>query len=80
MLILKELKGERYLKEILILNSFSFEDKDPRFTWLKPGLAIRLLSKGLLYIRAMIMAKLGTQRNTPETKQNRQENARTLQL
>ena len=45
MLILKELKGERYLKEILILNSFCFEDKDPRFTRLKPGLALRLLSR-----------------------------------
>ena len=38
---------------MLILNSFSFEDKDPRFTRLKPGLALRLLSKGLFYIRAM---------------------------
>ena len=35
------------------MNSFSFEDKDPRFTGLKPGLALRLLSKGLFYIRAM---------------------------
>ena len=49
----EKVKGERYLKEILILNSFSFEDKDPRFTRLKPGLALRLLSKGLFYIRAM---------------------------
>ena len=40
----------RYLKEIPILNSFSFEDKDPRFARLKPGLALRLLSKGLFYI------------------------------
>ena len=32
-----------YLKEILILNSFSFEDKDPRFTRLKPVLALRLV-------------------------------------
>ena len=39
----------RYLKEILILNSFSFEDKDPRFTRLKPDLALRLL----FYVRAM---------------------------
>ena len=46
-------KGGRYLKEILILNSFSFEGKDPRFTRLKPGLALRLLSNGLFYIRAM---------------------------
>ena len=55
LLILKKLKGVWgcYLKEILILNSFYFEDKDPRFTGLKPGLAIRLLSKGLFYIRAM---------------------------
>ena len=33
---------------MLILNSFSFEDKDPRFT----RLALRLLIKGLFYIRA----------------------------
>ena len=46
-------KGGHYLKEILILNSFFFEDKDPRFTRLKPGLALRLLSKGLFYVRAM---------------------------
>jgi hypothetical protein len=38
---------------MLILNSFFFEGKDPRFTRLKPGLALRLLSKGLFYIRAM---------------------------
>ena len=49
----EKVKEVRYLKEILILNSFSFEDKDPRFTRLKPGLALRLLSKGLFYIRAM---------------------------
>ena len=49
----EKVKGGHYLKEILILKSFSFEDKDPRFTRLKPGLAIRLLSKGLFYIRAM---------------------------
>ena len=30
-----------------------FEEKDPRFTRLKPGLALRSLSKGLFYIRAM---------------------------
>ena len=48
----EKVKGGRYLKEILILNPFSFEEKDPRFTWLKPGLALRLLSKGLFYIRA----------------------------
>jgi hypothetical protein len=46
--------GGRYLKEILILNSFFFEDKDPRFTRLKPDLALRLLSKGLFYIRAIL--------------------------
>ena len=40
-------------KRDTILNSFSFEDKDPRFTRLKPGLALRLLSNGLFYIRAM---------------------------
>jgi hypothetical protein len=27
----EKVKGGRYLKEILILNSLSFEDKDPRF-------------------------------------------------
>ena len=26
----EKVKGGRYLKDILILNSFSFEDKDPR--------------------------------------------------
>ena len=57
-MILKGLKGGHYLKEILILNSFSFEDKDPRFTRLKPDLALRLLSKGLLYIRAMVTIKI----------------------
>ena len=53
LLILKKLKGALLKKGILILNSFSFGDKDPRFTRLKPGLALRLLSKGLFYIRAM---------------------------
>ena len=38
---------------MLILNSSSFEDKKPRFTRLKPDLALRSLSKGLFYIRAM---------------------------
>ena len=52
LLILKKGRGH-YLKEILFLNSFSFEDKDPRFTKLKPNLALRSLSKGLFYIRAM---------------------------
>ena len=47
------LKGGANLKEIQILNSFSFETKDPRFTSLKLVLALRLLSKGLFYIRAM---------------------------
>ena len=46
-------KGEHYLKEILILNSFSFEDKNPRFTRLKLGLELRLI-KGPFYIRAML--------------------------
>jgi hypothetical protein len=50
-------KGGHYLKEILILNSFCFEDKDQRFTRLKPGLALRLLSKGLFYLRAMVSVK-----------------------
>ena len=35
----EKVKGEHYL--------FSFEDKDPRFTRLKPVLALRLFSKGL---------------------------------
>ena len=39
------LKERHNLKEILILNSISFEDKDPRFTRLKSGLALRLLVK-----------------------------------
>ena len=38
----EKVKGGCYLKEILMLNSFSFEDKDPEFTRLKPGLALRL--------------------------------------
>ena len=42
--------GGGYLKEIIILNSFSFEEKDPRFTRLKSGLALRLLVKGLFFI------------------------------
>ena len=41
------------VKEILILNSFSFEEKEPRFIRLKPGVALRSFSKGLFYIRAM---------------------------
>ena len=56
LLILKKLRG-CYLKEILILNKFSFEDKDPRFTRLKSGLALRLLSNGLFYIRAMAVVR-----------------------
>ena len=36
------------------MNSFFFEE-DPRFTRLKPSLALRLLSKGLFYIRAMVL-------------------------
>ena len=53
----EKVKGGHYLREILILNSFTLEDKDPRWTRLKPGLALRLLSKGLFYIRAMVHAK-----------------------
>ena len=49
----EKVKRERYLKEILMLTSFSFEDKDPIFTTLKPSFARRLLNKGLFYIRAM---------------------------
>ena len=37
------------------MNSFSFEDKDPRFTKAKAGLALRLFSEGLFYIRAMFV-------------------------
>ena len=55
LLILKKLKGALLKKGILILNSFSFGDKDPRFTRLKPGLALRLLSKELFYIMAMLL-------------------------
>ena len=51
----EKVKWGHYLKEILILNSFSFEEKDPRFTRPKPFLALRLLSKGIFYIRAMDM-------------------------
>ena len=51
----EKVKGGRYLNEILIMNLFSFEDKDPKFTRLKPDLALRLLSKGLFYIRAMLL-------------------------
>jgi hypothetical protein len=49
----EKVKRGRYLKEILILNSFSFEDKYPRCTRLKPDLALRFLIK-YMYIRAMI--------------------------
>ena len=51
----EKFKGGRYLKEILIMNSFSFEGKNPRFTRLRPGVELRLLIKGLFYIRAMTM-------------------------
>jgi hypothetical protein len=51
-------RGGRYLKEILILNLYSFEENDPRFTRLKPGLPLKLLSKGLFYIRAMMLSNL----------------------
>ena len=51
----EKVKGGYYLKEILILNSFSFEVKDPRFTRQKPGFTLRLLSKGLFYIRAVYL-------------------------
>ena len=53
-----------YLKEIPIFNSFSFEGKDPRFTRLKLGLALRSLSKGLFYIRAMSKPKSGRMLST----------------
>ena len=39
------------------MNSFSFKDKGPRFTRLKSGLALRLLSNGLFYIRAMAVVR-----------------------
>ena len=42
------------------MSSLCFEDKDPRFTRLKPGLALGLLSKGLFYIRPMISTYLCT--------------------
>ena len=53
----EKIKVGQYLREILILNSFTLEDKDPRWIRLKPGLALRLLSTGLFYIRAMVHAK-----------------------
>ena len=54
-----KVRGGRYLKEILMMNSFSFEDKDPRFTSLKPGLALRtILYKGhasyLLIVKSLV--------------------------
>ena len=49
----EKVKGGCYLNEILILNAFFFEGKEPRFTRLKLRLALRLLSKGPFYIRAM---------------------------
>jgi hypothetical protein len=45
----EKVKGECYL-----FKRFCFKDKDPRFTRLKTSLALRLLSKGLFYIRAMM--------------------------
>ena len=53
---------KHYLKEILILKVFSFEDKDPSFTQaktvlVKPGLALRLVSQGLFNGRAMDLPK-----------------------
>ena len=39
------------------MNSFSFENKGPRFTRLKQGFALRLLSKELFYIRAMSIGR-----------------------
>ena len=41
---------------VLILNSFSFDDKDPRFARLKPVDLEFSFSKGLFYIRAMVAA------------------------
>ena len=48
----EKVKWGRYLKKILILNSFSIEETDPRFTRLKSGLELRLFSKRLFYKRA----------------------------
>ena len=45
-------KGGHYLKEILILNSL-LRKRTQDLHRLKLGLALRLLSKGLFYIRAM---------------------------
>ena len=39
------------------MNSFCFEDKDPRIYKAKTSLALRFLSKGLFYIRAMPQTK-----------------------
>ena len=60
---MKKLK-RHYLKEIIISNSFSFEDKDPRFTRLKPVLSLKLHSKGLFYIRAMPVTTFEISKNS----------------
>ena len=53
----KSADGPDVLKEALPKRDsnleLSFEEKDPRFTRLKSDLALRLLSKGLFYTRAM---------------------------
>ena len=54
----EKVKGGCYLKEILILSSFSFEDKDPRIYKAKSRSCLRLLSKGLFYIRAVSYRKV----------------------
>ena len=50
----EKIKVGQYLREILILNSFTLEDKDPICT--RPHLALMFLSKGQFYIRAMVHA------------------------
>ena len=82
--------GGCYLKEILILNSFSFEDKDPRFYKAKT----RLLSKGLFIKGQCIYQRISPPTNLaavlrdlpsslqslPSQKLNSQERSQPIQL
>ena len=79
-----------YLKEILILNSFSFEDKDPRCSKAKT----RLLSKDYLYKGYDICQRISPPTNQaavlrdlpsslqslPSQKLNSQERSQPIQL
>ena len=53
----EKFKWGHYLKEILILNSFSFGDKDPRFTKLKPDLTLAKIKVYTLF-RAVLLFTL----------------------